>query len=386
MSKSTTQPTGSRVEVVEASSDRIVLALPAGGPKTRSLGIMALVWNGIMSWALVFLLFCSSQMALILIGLPFTTLFVAVGWFLAGGWIAMKFTRTNVLVTATEIATQKILFGFKDLDTTNLDGDSRARLVESFSSNDKAVYAVRVNGTDDTVSFGTALSRDDKDWIVATINDLLGTDTLAPARSSGDDDAEVSFYELDPSDLPVASVVSTLRPTPEQLILGSPSFPADQSRTYAIVSLLVVFLLWLGVGIWHCTIPGISHTIGGAAVLVLAAAPLVLTSFVRWGRITTTIDPNRLTTRYHIGWLGMRFRRPTHMAERVSVETSSETTDDNAYAGTLVQMGQSRLLAGWGTVRTCRQIAGLIRYHFRQLGIETTDSRSEHIREERGEA
>jgi len=45
----TTQPTDSRVDIVESSSDRIVLALPAGGPKTKSLGVMALVWNGAMT-------------------------------------------------------------------------------------------------------------------------------------------------------------------------------------------------------------------------------------------------------------------------------------------------------------------------------------------------
>jgi len=322
-----------------------------------------------------FLLFGSAEMALILIGLPIATLFVLMGWILAASWGAMKFTRTNVLLTKDQIATQKILFGFKDLDTTSLHAESRARLVESYSSDNKSVFAVRVNGSEDTLSFGTALPREDKDWMVTVVNDFLGQATLEPSSDDEDEDeVELDFVELAPAELPETSVVSVRTPSAEQMVLSSPSFPADQFRVYATLGFLAVFVLWLGVGIWHWTIPGISHTIGSIAVFVIAAAPLLLILFTLRGTITTMIDPNRFTTRYHIGWLGLRFRRPTPTAERVSVETSGEASDDNGYAGTIVQLGQSRLLAAWGTVRTCRQVAGLIRHHFRELGIETTDA------------
>lgn len=370
-----TQPADSRIDVVEASSDRIVLALPAGGPKTKSLGVMALIWNGMMLWGLGFLLFVSAEMSPVLLGLPVLTLFVIIGWYLAGSWIALKLTRTNVLITRTEVATQKILFGFKDLDTAGVHPETRARLVESYSSNGKAVFSVRVNGSDDSVSFGTPLSREDKDWMVDAINGFFGQESPEPALSSGDSGSEVAwdFVELDPSDLPDNSVVSVQQPSPDQMVLSSPSFPGDQFRKYAIAGLLAVFVLWVAVGVWHCTIPGLTHMIAGIVMLVISVAPLVLIAFTLFGTITTTIDPNRVTTKYHLGWPGVYFKRPTATAERVSVETSNEATDETGWAGTIIQLGQSRLLAGWGTIRTCRQIAGLVRYHLRQLGIETMD-------------
>ena len=112
----------------------------------------------------------------------------------------------------------------------------------------------------------------------------------------------------------------------------------------------------------------------GIIFIILALIPLFALAWVYFGCMTCRINARRFSTGICFGHMGVHFRRPTTSAERVSVRSSDNSGDEEAIAGTIVQLGSSKLLAGWGHTRTCRDLAGLIRYQFRQLEIETTDS------------
>ena len=353
----------------------MVFAIPAGGPKTRPLGMMALVWNGFMGWAVGFILVFSTEMPLVLVFLPFLTLFLLVGLYLAGSWIFMKLTRTNVLLTQNELAVQRILWFHKQIDQTAIDENTDARLIESYSQNDKAAYRIEVDGVEQTAIFGTALSRDDKTWLVESINGFLGRTTKPPIRSSDDKkETELPFDALSPSELSPDSEI-TATGAGEELTIQSPSTPVGPLATgfSALAWFTVVF--WAAIAIWQIAfVRGVTGLIAGVLLLICTLVPIAIVLLLKRGTITVTINPREFVARVHVGVLGKRFHRPVQTAERITLSASGDNPSASSLSATIVQLGSSKLLAAWGTQSTCREVAGLIRHQFQTLEIETTDA------------
>lgn len=366
-------PPGCRVRLIEATPDRLVLAIPAGGPKARSLGVMAFVWNAVMVGMTVAVVFAGFEFAPILFAIPFITLFLVCGIALAGAWVGLRFTRTNLLVTRGDLAIQKILWFHKSLQQTDLDEQSAARLVESYIENDKTVFKVEVPGIQHTAVLGTALSREDKDWLVATLNAFLEREppeVVVRQKQDGVANA-IEFEPLSPESLPVDTTIRVEQPSPGEIIVMTPAVPPGFPRLAAVGLALFVLMLWGGLGAGKLIVGGGTlDQIVGWAFLVIALAPVLVVAVALWGQLRVSMNERTFESRVHIGPLAYRVRRPTQTAERITVSANSDEPSDSSVAATVAQIGTSRMLCVWGPGITCRQVAGLVSHHFEKLGLE----------------
>ncbi|MFN0052977.1 MAG: hypothetical protein ACKV0T_12390 [Planctomycetales bacterium] len=193
-------PAKSRILIVELSDDRVVLLIPGGGLNSKGLGWFALFWNLFMCcftppWFIGAFRGEDNQPPPMLVIVAFLGLFWAVGLGLAYFWLRLRYERTFVFLDRERIALQKTLLGRRRLNETLLTGDSRAELVEAYSQNDTPVYRIEVGGIGTPAKFGTALSDEEKNWLVDRINAFLGVETtgsapveMVEASSRGDPD------------------------------------------------------------------------------------------------------------------------------------------------------------------------------------------------------
>ena len=172
-------PAGSRIEVYEASDERLVVLVPPGGKEARGLGCFATMWNLFM---VVFTTIWVSAGPLDFGPLAFIALFWLIGIGLLIGWLKLKYERTLLLVEPSRVVVQHILFGCKQQQETELFSKSRATLAEAYSQNDVPVYSVAINGKDRTIRFGTSLTNGEKDWLVDRINALIAPGESVPWR------------------------------------------------------------------------------------------------------------------------------------------------------------------------------------------------------------
>lgn len=184
-----TPPPGVGIQVVKSSTERVVIAVPPGGKKARSLGCFGFVWMAIVLPVTGGILYGSFEkgngdIATILGILAFSGLFWAVGIGMIVVWVRMRFTEIFLSVEREQFAIQKTLFGRKKLRKIALDEHSRARLVESYSENDVPVYAIQMEGIGETEKFATGLNYEEKRWLASTINRFLGVDEPLGAGSS----------------------------------------------------------------------------------------------------------------------------------------------------------------------------------------------------------
>jgi hypothetical protein len=182
-------PAGSTIKIVESTPERLVLFIPGGGGRASGLGCFGLVWNlFVVVFSAVFLgtiLFDKGGDAppvLPVVGI--LSLFWLIGIGFIFFWIKFRFERTFLLLDPGRIVVQRVLFNRKRLSETILDAESRAELVESYRQNEKPVYRVEVRGTPASAKFGTALSDEEKDWLVDRINEFLGVRAGQGAENS----------------------------------------------------------------------------------------------------------------------------------------------------------------------------------------------------------
>lgn len=195
-------PEKSRIKVVEATDSRLVLYIPGGGAQATGIGCFALIWNLFMCaftppWVFGMLQGGNNGPPLLFI-IPFLGLFWAVGLGMAFAWMKMKFQRTFLLLDRDQVALQRVFFNRKRLEETMLTGGSRAELVESYKQNDQPVYRIEIRGKGRNAKFGTALSDDEKNWLVDRINEFLGADGTAPAAEQAAPSADATAATRNP--------------------------------------------------------------------------------------------------------------------------------------------------------------------------------------------
>ena len=183
-------PPGVGITVVKSSTEQLVIAIPSGGKKARSIGCFGFVWM-----AIVLPISCAfiiggaededGNAVSLFVLIPFFGIFWAVGIGMIIAWARMRFTEIFLSVEREQFAIQKTLFGRKKLKKIALDEGSQARLVESYSENDVPVYAIQMEGVGETEKFATGLSYEEKRWLAKTINRFLGVDGVSKAGSTG---------------------------------------------------------------------------------------------------------------------------------------------------------------------------------------------------------
>jgi hypothetical protein len=189
----TTPPAGVGIQVVKSSDDQLVIAVPPGGKRARSIGCFGIAWLGITATVSGGFLFVDNAEQNggdgppLLILIPFLGIFWAVGIGMIVAWVRMRFTQILLSVERDQFAIQKTLLGRKQLTKIPLDENSHAELVESYSENDQPVYAIQMEGVGETEKFATGLSYEEKRWLARSINQFLGVDQRSPSRIRGTD-------------------------------------------------------------------------------------------------------------------------------------------------------------------------------------------------------
>ena len=175
----TTPPAGVGIQVVKSSDDQLVIAVPPGGKRARSIGCFGAAWlviTGVISTA--FLIGgeenWDGDAPPLYFLVPFLAIFWAVGIGMLIFWARMRFTQLLLSVERDQFAIQKTLFGRKKLTKLALDENSHAELVESYSENDRPVYAIQMEGVGEIEKFATGLSYEEKRWLARSINQFLG--------------------------------------------------------------------------------------------------------------------------------------------------------------------------------------------------------------------
>lgn len=225
-------PAGSQIQVIEASTNRLIFQLPAGGKQVMRNGWE--VFRFIVSLCLftpMFLFGLAQQGAA---GLELALLLTTLAFFWFFGlrklhfWIKTRFERMFLLIDRQTIAIKTTLFGNKRIQEFILTPTSQATLE---TSADGHVYDVAVSVANDTVKFGRLLSNDEKDWLVDCINEHLREaerrNTVAAVSSAP---SAPSAEIISPSgstdgacvvpQLPADTMVQTIEATPDRLVLG----------------------------------------------------------------------------------------------------------------------------------------------------------------------
>ena len=426
-------PVTSRIELIDTDPSRMVIYIPSGGNKARSIGIFALAWNGfLVVFTAVMIFGVGPGGDGLWIPLLLISLFWAVGLGMLYWWIRMRFTRLYLMLEQDRLVIQRILFGRKSIRETGLGPESGAGLVESYQQNDDPVYAVSVTGEDRTAKFGTALSFEEKQWLVHTINEFLGnrvspaddlilrcdacgaeidpkllvtTEASIVCPSCGEkinakqlafgavseDDAEIP--DLDPRDLPAESRIVIQENSPQRLALTLPAVPSGGPPRF-IAAFLVLFSLVFSGGSLSALLVGLKDVHGPFSMIfvivpglfVLAGLiPLLMAVFLIRGRLSLDLSPETLTCRWHLGPLGYRKTIPTESITRVAVVSG--------FAGQRQLAGQPKLASSSGDYRVCmvsfggqtvpittfhdtafaRAMAGLLRFQLHRMGIELSD-------------
>jgi len=175
-----TPPPGVGIQVVKAAENQLVIAIPPGGKRARSIGCFGVVWMAIVVPVSCAFLFTDDadweggNAPPLLILIPFFGIFWAVGIGMIVAWVRMRFTEIFLSVEREQFAIQKTLFGRKKLTKVPLDETSHAELIESYSENDRPVYAIQMEGVGKADKFATGLSYEEKRWLAQSINQFLG--------------------------------------------------------------------------------------------------------------------------------------------------------------------------------------------------------------------
>lgn len=194
-------PPGDRIDVVEASAERLALSIARAGT-AKGLGYFVTIWFvilGIISTIAVGSLFGQGGIqGSLLGGAAMLCLFWIVGFGLLYLVIKFRYERTLLYLDRSKVVVQKVLGNWKSEKEIVLDARAHAQLWESYSQNNVPVYCVGILGIEDEVRFGTALPYEEKLWLRDRINQFLGI-----SIHQGSPSADVSVTSPRTLDFPV---------------------------------------------------------------------------------------------------------------------------------------------------------------------------------------
>lgn len=341
-------PADSDIQLVEVSDERLVVVIPPGSKRGRSMAWFAFIWLLITS--LVSAAFLMGSMsggnnkpdrgAMWFVG-SLLGLFFCVGLVLV--YSALRLSRTRLLLALEphQLALRDEFLGRSKTSVLPLDATSHAYLEEAYSENDVPVYRVRVSGLGEPARFGTGCSQREKDWLVQSFNHFLNvnedhadaasepetttdsaaapeTDSAAsldkaaaPVFGSGFRRVE-SVPELSPDRLPEDSRVRV--DDTEAGVFQISYLVLKSSKLLAIPFVMVgIFeLLWVGIIISVIvTAAGGDRdamtliAVFGVFMIVIGLAPIIFLTLVKRARVSISITEDVLIARIgaaNIGW------------------------------------------------------------------------------------
>ncbi len=430
--KITSPPDESTIEVVESSDARVVMIIPPGGKRARGMGCFALAWLAItIPVGLIFLWATvnpevkwegDGRPPLWGVGL-FFAVFWSVG--LGMGYVAlrMKFESFMLCLEPDRLSIQRSFLGRRKLSNIELSKTSRANLEVSYTENDVPVYRIRIDGVSKKETFGTALTRTEKQWLVQTINRYLGhePDDRRDSRSGKDkfcrecgtqlliteesrfcpDCGEVYFEDDESGDSAFASGTRPPAPAdvaPEDLSVGCGLKVEDDSGEQLTVSFLLnpsntlrllfggMFLLfsfvWFGV-VCFLVLSAIMDVAENNGLFVVAFlllgclgfGPLLIGWAIAFGRARVSVSRDSISVRYHAGPFGFSRQTATDAVQDVLMTTRDEMTPGSqrvstAFSSVTVKTsGKPLFLTLASPDSISRNLCGVVRYQIHRLGF-----------------
>ena len=378
-------PAKSRTAVVDSSTEGLVLAIDAAGWRASSIIFFAVLWNGV-SWTvgIVFTFVGAKEMgaeALFPVGM--SLLFIGIGAGLAVWAVRAAFERTLVLIEKDRAAVQKILFGRRTTKSASLRPDSVARLEEAYKQNDVPVHRVVVTGDGDRLSFGTPLSAEEKTWLVNSINARIAPQL--PTELPGKNDSLRELAEqgrnaapLAPSELPADSPVS-LEEEMDRIRVSVAAVPGGIARTVSAAAVSAPLFGTLAmIGLWSRDLfggngPGVLGILRLLPAMAFLAALVAALSFVFRGRVTTTVDAEGVSVRWHLGRFGKSVAVPLDAVQKVTVGPENRSETFGSHVAVVVARREVLPMTTFHDVRTDREVAGLVRWQLERLGRRLAD-------------
>lgn len=381
----------SRLQIVESTDARVVVVIPGGGTRARSIGWFALLWNGFLTvftaaWVGVAVAGRGPGAALSLIPLAVCGLFWAMGLGMAYAWMWMRFTQTVVVLEPQQAVVARSLLGRRWTTETILDAHSHAVLGESYSENDRPVHHVAIKGGNRTEKFGTGLAAEDKEWLVGEINSFLGV--AANHHSDDADEGRPSLYgagvettpvdPLSPWQLPHDTPIIVDDASPSGLRFSLPLLAPGGLKPRLVSIALAMLVVWILVS------TGVLFRVGlerwdpiGIVVACLfgwfGLVPLVAALVLSRGRVTVEMPSDQMTIRWGLG--PFRIRRSFPIASITEVGISEYLVPKRGrrrkvdWTCCMVQAeGTPYPLTTTHATDVARQVAGLVQYQLDRHG------------------
>jgi hypothetical protein len=422
-------PPGSRISLAEASDSRLVMVIPPGSKRARSMGCFAIAWLAITVPAGTIFIWSTLDQNVEWEGggrpplwgvIAFFSVFLSVG--LGMGYVAlkMKFESLMLCLEPERMTIQRKFLGQKKMSTIQLTENSRADLAVSYSENDVPVYRLEIDGQARTEKFGTALTRNEKEWIKRTINRFLQNEDDFDAGSSEsrfcqacgtvllisedkkvcpdcgavyfDDESDDSSIDhaknlpapddVAPEDLPVGCGLKVLDDSVEQLTVSFLLNPSTALRIIVGGMFLGFSMVWFGVACFMI-LSAILDAAEGVGIFIgfilfigcFGLIPLLIGLVVTFGRARVMIGRDFLAVRFHAGPFGFSRQVPTDSVQDVVLGEGAEMTSSSQPIPTRLPSvkvettGQPLTLTLASKESISRNLCAVVRYQLHRLGF-----------------
>lgn len=423
-------PAGSKLRLAEASESRVVMVIPPGEKRARGMAFFALVWLGITIPVGCVFLYAALSGNVEWEGdgppptwviVPFISIFWLVGFGMAYVALKMKFESLMLCLEPNRMSLQRTFLGKKRMSHIRIEEHSKATLETSYSENDIPVYRIEIEGASRTEKFGTALQREEKQWIVDTINRFLGHSDAGDF--SGDrerycvecgtqllisedkrvcpdcgavffDDEEIeadSFSQttstpapedVAPEDIPISTGLRIDDDSADQIVVSFLLNPSLALRIIVGLFCTGFALFWMGLTgsmiLSSVEDDGVGlFTIVASGFFCVGFGPLFLGMAVAFGRARITVNHQILKVRYHLGPLGWNRQVATDSVQDVVLgeKTHLETEVGEVQRAPMslrmvkVETTEKLLTLTLGSKdEISRNLAGVVRYQIHRLG------------------
>jgi hypothetical protein len=190
-------PAGTKIRRESLGSETVIWHIPAVG-KFGFFMFFSVFWliiTGIVSGGFLFAFLTGGKIEGNMPGwviIPFFGIFWAVGLGMLYAAFRQKYMRQSVTFGSDQITLQKILFGKTSEKSLLRSSISSVSQKEFYQQNYKPIYGIEIRGSDGKIRFGSALTAEEKIWLVTDFNRVLSgnkniesekvTNALAPIK------------------------------------------------------------------------------------------------------------------------------------------------------------------------------------------------------------
>ena len=286
---------------------------------------------------LFFAIFWNAFLVLFTVGVAvagdlFLLLFTAPFWAAGLGFlVAALFSthgRTLVHVDGRELAVKRELFGYGRLRRFALSPKASAKLAVAYEQNEVPVYVCAVSTKSKEVKFGSFLSDEEKSWLVAVINDVLGQafPHQRPAPGTAPSDTKIVVHHVGP----------------DHVEFEIPSRPHKHLVLFSVIWWVVVCPV---VTLMAHRVEGLERWLFPAVFWLFGIVAFFAVMWSLFGRTQLSIEGRRLTVRkavFGVPLVGRYTLAETSMAHLLAYSKEQAGTREGCSVGITTREGEAR--------------------------------------------